>query len=113
MSPIYFANDRKSIFFATEKGSAKFRDITHNGLASIVVDEFNVDWLEGKKGSETHESAVVVFGRATIFERGQVYRRMYSKLLAKYPDYRKSPWNEGETPIIKVEAEKIISWGIE
>ncbi len=112
VSPVYFADDKDSIFFATEKGTQKFKDISKNPKASIVVDDFDADWLHGRKGTETIEHAVVVSGSATILESGQEYHAMYSKLFEKYPDYREENWDEGATPIIKVSADKIISWGL-
>jgi len=112
ISPIYFANYSDSIFFATERGTRKFRDIVENGSASLVVDDFDADWLHGRKGSKTRERAVIVYGPTSIFEGGPKYHSMYLKLFSKYPDYREEDWKERESPIIKIWAEKIISWGL-
>lgn len=112
VSPVYFANDSDSIFFATEKDTNKFKDISENARASIVVDDFDADWLHNRKGTNTVERAVVVNGRARIFESGDGYHSMYSKLFEKYPDYKEENWEEGVSPIIQVAATRVTSWGL-
>ena len=112
VSPVYFANNADSIFFATEKDTKKFKDISENASAGVVVDDFDADWLHNKKSANTVEHAVVVSGRAMIFNRGSEYHEMYSKLFEKYPDYREENWKEGASPIIRVRAERITSWGL-
>lgn len=110
--PIYFANDAHAIFFATERETVKFRNISELGSASIVVDEFYAEWASGGRRTRTKESAVVVTGRAQLFESGTEYMRMYRSLFRKYPDYREENWQPGESPIVRVYADRLVSWGI-
>ncbi|MGI0079019.1 MAG: pyridoxamine 5'-phosphate oxidase family protein [Nitrososphaerales archaeon] len=112
VSPVYFANDDVSIFFATEKDTQKFRDFSENARGSIVVDDFDADWLHNRKGTATTEHAVIVSGHASIFESGSEYSSMRSKLFEKYPDYKEENWEKSASPIIKVAAARIVSWGI-
>ncbi|MHB8701691.1 MAG: pyridoxamine 5'-phosphate oxidase family protein [Nitrososphaerales archaeon] len=115
ISPIYFANDNDSVFFATETSTMKFKNLVENPVAALVVDEFDARWLHEKKSdTSTTEKALVVRGKAEIFVDGEDarYTAMYRKLFEKYPDYRNQNWRKGESPIIKVRANRISSWGI-
>ena len=114
VSPIYFATDGHSVFFATDETTRKFKDVKENDRVSLVVDEFDADWLHGNKtSSKTYEKAIILSGRATIFSSGDLYVSMYRNLVRKYPDYRAgNRWELGELPIIRIEISKITSWGI-
>jgi uncharacterized pyridoxamine 5'-phosphate oxidase family protein len=114
VTPIYFANDRSSLFFASEKRTKKYSDIVENSHVSLVVDVFDADWLHGPKtGTRTTEKAIVISGIASIRSRGMLYNRMYKTLFQKYPDYRTSKkWLVGELPIVRVSVRNILSWGL-
>ncbi len=107
VSPVYFVANADSIFIATGKTTTKFKDLTENPTASIVVDEFDADWLHGGKGYASKERAIIVLGKATILEEGDDYRTLHSSFLEKYPDFKAVPTKLGKPPIIRVEAEKI------
>lgn len=115
ISPIYFANDGDSIFFATETSTIKFKLISLNPKVAIVIDSFDASWIHSKhKKVSTKECAIVIRGKAKIFADGKSkeYAMMYHKLFRKYPDYREQAWKKGESPIVKVIPEKVTSWGI-
>ncbi len=114
VSPIYFACNGASVFFATEKTTLKFKDILNNNSVSLVVDEFDADWFHGKRTDHTSEKAVIVNGRASIFFEGRTYLNMYRLLRNKYPDYKaEKSWMPGELPIIRISIEKVITWGLQ
>jgi nitroimidazol reductase NimA-like FMN-containing flavoprotein (pyridoxamine 5'-phosphate oxidase superfamily) len=114
ISPIYFACNRTSIFFATEKTTLKFKDILDNSRVSLVVDEFDADWFHGRKTNRTREKAVVINGRASIVSEGRSYLYMYRLLRNKYPDYKaEKSWMPGELPIIRISIDKVVSWGLQ
>lgn len=116
VSPIYFANDNNSIFFATESSTIKFKLISINPQVAIVVDSFDASWLHTKtpKDISTKERAIVIRGKAKIFADGKSreYAAMYHRLFKKYPDYREQAWKKGESPIVKVTPQKVTSWGL-
>jgi uncharacterized protein len=112
VSPVYFANSSDSIFFATEKDTRKFKDLMENAFASVVVDDYDADWMHGRSGIETVTHAVVVSGKAKIFFRGNTYHKMYQRLFEKYPDYRAEAWKEGASPIVRLSAHRALSWGL-
>jgi len=107
VSPVYFVAKADSIFIATEKTTTKFKDLTENPIASIVVDEFDADWLHGREGYASKERAIIILGRATVLEEGDHYRTLHSSFLEKYPDFKAIPSKLGKPPIIRVQAEKI------
>jgi nitroimidazol reductase NimA-like FMN-containing flavoprotein (pyridoxamine 5'-phosphate oxidase superfamily) len=115
ISPIYFANDKNAIFFATETSTMKYKLISVNPRVAIVIDTFDASWLHSdNKKISTKERAVVIRGNAKIFTDGESkeYSVMYQRLFDKYPDYREQGWKKGESPIVKVIPKKVISWGI-
>jgi nitroimidazol reductase NimA-like FMN-containing flavoprotein (pyridoxamine 5'-phosphate oxidase superfamily) len=112
VSPVYFANDANSIFFATEKETRKFKDISENAVMFAVVDYFDADWIHEKEGTESVTRAIVISGKSRIILKGKLYHKLYSQLFEKYPDYRKENWEEGSSPIIRINARKITSWGV-
>lgn len=116
VSPIYFANDDNSIFFATESSTIKFKLISINPQVAIVIDSFDASWLHTKMRKDifTKERAIVIRGNAKIFTDGKSreYASMYHRLFKKYPDYREQAWKKGESPIVKVTPQKVTSWGL-
>jgi nitroimidazol reductase NimA-like FMN-containing flavoprotein (pyridoxamine 5'-phosphate oxidase superfamily) len=107
ISPIYFTFDRESIFFATESSTSKFRDIVKNPKASVVVDEFDADWLHGTQGPNTTERALVVLGRAIAVNDNGVHKSLRLAFMEKYPDFRATNYPIEATAIIRVFADKI------
>ncbi len=114
ISPIYYGNTRDLVFFTTEKGSRKLKDIEENNQVSLVVDTFDADWLHQISGTaKTYEKAVVISGRAAIHLNGSPYMEMYKELLKKYPDYQADKhWEPGELPIVKIVISNVVSWGL-
>jgi nitroimidazol reductase NimA-like FMN-containing flavoprotein (pyridoxamine 5'-phosphate oxidase superfamily) len=114
ISPIYFANDDVSVYFTTATTTQKFKNISENDRVSLVVDEYDADWLHGVEGTKTKEKAVVISGKAESHKEGELYMTMYWDLLRKYPDYRaEQHWDPGDLPIIRVSIRKVVSWGLD
>lgn len=107
VSPIYFAFDRDAIFFVTERTTSKFKDIETNPKASIVVDQFDADWLHGKKGPGTTERAIAILGRATIIKDKTLHKLMCQVFMERYPDFEEEKYPTEATPILKVRADRI------
>ena len=100
VTPVIYAMDGNSFIVAIDYGTKKLANLRANPLASLVVDEF----------SKKHR-AIMVQGRCEILERGADYRRLLGILFDRFEYYRKNPWGEGESPIIRVSADKVVSWG--
>jgi PPOX class probable F420-dependent enzyme len=100
VTPVIYALDGDSFIIAIDYGTKKLVNLRENPFASLVVDEY------GKKNR-----AIMIQGRCEIFEKGAEYRRLLRALFDRFEYYRMNPWGEGEGPIIRISADKVVSWG--
>jgi hypothetical protein len=49
-------------------------------------------------------------GDCEIIERGPEYLRLLKILFERFEFYRKNPWGEGESPILKIRPTKSVMW---
>jgi len=99
--PVVYALDEDAgPVIATDYRTKKLADLKENPKVSFVVDEYNPN------------RAVVIQGTCQILERGQEYLRLLGILFDRFEFYRKHPWGEGESPILKISIKKTISWGL-
>ena len=98
--PVIYALDGSRFVIAVDYGTKKLKNIRENAVVSLVVDR------------ERPNRAVMVQGKAAIFERGKEYLRLLKILFDRFEFYRKNPWGEGESPIIVVTPRKVVSWGL-
>ena len=54
----------------------------------------------------------MIQGECEILERGKEYLRLQKILFDKFEYYRKNPWKEGESPILRIRPTKSVSWGV-
>ena len=52
----------------------------------------------------------MVEGDCDILERGKEYLRLLQVLFDRFEYYRKNPWVEGESPILRIKPTKALSW---
>jgi nitroimidazol reductase NimA-like FMN-containing flavoprotein (pyridoxamine 5'-phosphate oxidase superfamily) len=98
--PVVYALDGNKFVIAVDYGTKKLKNIRENAAVSLVVDR------------ERPNRAVMVQGKAAVFERGKEYLRLLKILFDRFEYYRTNPWGEGESPIIVVAPRKIVSWGL-
>lgn len=79
----------------------RLRNIEENPQAALVLDEYGEDW--------SRLAWVMVQGRATVLTEGEEAERAIAALRHKYRPYR-SMALEG-MPVIRITAERVISWG--
>ena len=101
VTPVIYALDKDSFVVAIDYGTKKLANLRANPFASLVVDEY------GRK-----HRAIMVQGRCQVFETGAEYRRLLRVLFDRFEYYRANPWREGEAPIIRIAADKVVSWGL-
>ena len=65
---------------------------------ALIVDDYSPN------------QGVMVEGASEILERGAEYRRLLQVLFDRFEFYRRNPWKEGESPILKVHATKVVGW---
>ncbi|MGA2663809.1 MAG: pyridoxamine 5'-phosphate oxidase family protein [Nitrososphaerales archaeon] len=98
--PVIYAMDGEKVIIAVDYRTRKLENLRANDRVSLVVDDYRPN------------RAVFIEGRCAILERGREYLRVLGILFEKFEFYRKNPWGEGESPILVIEASKVVSWGL-
>ena len=101
VTPVIYALDGDAFVIAVDYGTKKLANLRENPVASLVVDEYT-----------GRHRAVVVQGRCEVLERGKEYKRLLQILFDRFEYYRSNPWKEGESPILRVTPDKVVSWGL-
>jgi len=96
--PVIYALDGEDIIVAIDYGTKKLRNLKENRNVALVVDEYHPN------------KAVMVEGECEILERGKEYLRLLQVLFERFEYYRKNPWREGESPILKIKPVKAVMW---
>jgi PPOX class probable F420-dependent enzyme len=100
VTPVMYALDGNSFVIAVDYGTKKLRNIRENPNVALVVDKVRPT------------RAVTIEGTCEVHERGVEYRRLLDLLMTKFEFYRKNPWGEGESPILRIVVDKAVSWGL-
>lgn len=98
---VVYAMDGQNVIIAIDYGTRKFANLKENQNVSLVVD------------TNRPNAGLVVQGKCQMFERGAEYVRLLKILFDRFEFYRKNPWGEGESPILKVVPSKTASWACE
>jgi len=96
--PVIYALDGEDILIAIDYGTKKLGNLRQNKRVALVVDDYHPN------------HAVMVEGDCEILERGKEYLRLLQVLFDRFETYRKHPWGEGESPILKVKPTKAVMW---
>jgi PPOX class probable F420-dependent enzyme len=100
VTPVIYALDGMRFVIAVDYGTKKLKNVSKNPNVALVVDSLRPT------------RAVTVEGTCEAYERGKEYLRLLDLLMKKFESYRKNPWGEGESPILRITPEKIVSWGL-
>lgn len=96
--PVIYALDGENIVIAVDYGTKKLGNLRENRKVALVVDDYRPN------------HAVMVEGDCEILERGKEYLRLLQVLFDRFDYYRKNPWGEGESPILRIRPVKAVSW---
>ena len=96
--PVIYAIDGENLVVAADYGTRKLKNLRENGKVALVVDDYHPN------------HAVMVEGDCEVLERGKEYLRLLRLLFDRFESYRKNPWGEGESPILKIKPTKAVSW---
>lgn len=96
--PVIYAMDGEDIIIAIDYGTKKLKNLRQNNKVALVVDEYRPN-----KG-------LMIEGDCEIFERGKEYLRLLQVLFDRFVYYRRNPWGEGESPILKIRVTKATMW---
>jgi len=99
VTPVIYAMDGENVVIATDYGTKKLKNLKENHQVSLVVDDYDPN------------RGVVIQGSCKIHEMGSEYRHLLKILYKTFEYYRKNPWKEGESPILKITPTKIVGWG--
>jgi PPOX class probable F420-dependent enzyme len=100
VTPVMYAMDGNAFVIAVDYGTKKLKNVKVNPNVALVVDKLRPT------------RAVTVEGTCQVHERGVEYRRLLQLLMARFEFYRKNPWGDGESPILRVTPQKAVSWGL-
>ncbi len=96
--PVIYALDGDNIVIAVDYGTKKLANLKQNKKLALVVDDYHPN------------KAVMVEGECEILERGKEYLRLLQILFDRFDFYRRHPWGEGESPILKIRPIKAVMW---
>jgi len=99
VTPVMYAMDGTGFVIAVDYGAKKLKNVKENPNVALVVDRLRPT------------RAVTVEGICNVHERGAEYLRLLDLLMARFEFYRKNPWGEGESPILRITPNKAVSWG--
>ena len=101
--PVCPLMDKDMIYFATEKGARKIRNIETNANVTLVFDEYSEAW--------DYLRGVMIQGTARVVNAGE-FRRIRKLIYAKYPQYEsKAALGEKDSVIVEFKPERKFSWG--
>ncbi len=103
VTPVSHVVSQGKVYWATDFNSVKLANLKHNPWVALVADEYNDRWRD--------IGGVMAQGTAKTYTEGPVFRRVRGLLYRKFPPYKKNaPFDEGETTIIEVTPENLVSW---
>lgn len=98
MVPVVYAMDDQDVIVAVDYGTKKLKNLRENKRVALIVDDYEPN------------HAVMIEGDCEILERGKEYLRLLQVLYDRFEFYRSNPWNEGESPILKIRPTKTVAW---
>ncbi|HVN83735.1 MAG TPA: pyridoxamine 5'-phosphate oxidase family protein [Candidatus Binatia bacterium] len=103
--PICTVNVSGHIYFASEKGARKVRNLRAHPTVSVEFDRYSEAWGQ--------LAGAMITGVATIVDRGPTFTRARLALYRKYRQYQRvAPITEGESVIVRVTPTRCYSWGL-
>ena len=100
VTPVMYALDGMGFVIAVDYGTKKLKNVKENPEVALVVDRLRPT------------RAVTVQGTCKVYEKGAEYLRLLDLLMARFDFYRKNPWREGESPILRITPTNAVSWGL-
>ena len=97
--PVSYVFRDEAFLIAVDYDTRKYRNLTRNKAVAFLVDTLKPN------------RAVMVQGRAEIFEEGRNFRHAYKIFHKAFSWVRAEPWKEGEALFIRIRPSTKASWG--
>ena len=98
--------DDGKLYFASETGARKIRNLRENPHLTVTVDLYSDDWANLK--------GVMIQGTAALIRKSARFRKIRRLLYAKYPQYPDmSAIGERDSVIVEVTPRHAFSWGMD
>lgn len=109
--PICYAYDGNYLYTPIDKKPKRvapmelkrIKNIVINPQVSVLIDRYYEDW--------TKIAYIIIHGTAVVIDRGKEYRESLTILEEKYRQYRRMKLSRLGLPVIKIIANRFISWG--
>jgi len=93
------------IYFASEAGAVKVRNIRQTGRVALTFDEYTEAWSDLK--------GILIRGTGRIIGAGPVFRRIRKLLYQRFPQYQRyAALEEHEAAVVEVTPVGTFSWGL-
>jgi hypothetical protein len=93
------------IYFASEAGAVKVRNIRETGRVALTFDEYSEAW-SGLKG-------ILIRGAGRIIEAGPLFRRIRKLLYQRFAQYERfATLEEHDAVVVEVAPARTFSWGL-
>ena len=103
--PVCHVMEGNHIYFATGKESKKIKNLEENGEVALVCDEYSEIW--------SYLKGVFIQVKTRVISQGQEFRKVRKLFYQKYPQYESEfPIEEGNTVIVEIIPQNIVSWGL-
>ena len=104
--PVCHVLDDGKLYFASETGARKIRNLRENPHVTVTVDLYSDDWSNLK--------GVMIQGTGEIVRSSPRFRKIRRLLYAKYPQYPDmSAIGERDSVIVEVTPRHAYSWGMD
>lgn len=97
--------DGERIYFASEAGAVKVRNLRRTGRLALTFDEYTEAWSDLK--------GILIWGSGRVIEAGPVFRRMRKLLYQRFPQYERfAALEEHASVLVEVTPTRTFSWGL-
>ena len=104
--PVCHVLKNGKLYFASETGARKIRNLRENPHVTVTVDLYSDDWANLK--------GVMIQGTAVLIAKSPRFRTIRRVLYAKYPQYPDmSAIGERDSVIVEVTPRRAFSWGMD
>ena len=103
VTPVCHVVWRGKIYWCSDFGAVKLKNLEKHKWAAVVADEYKADWR--------NIGGVEARGKARIIRRGPLFRQVRDQLYKKFRVYKSNaPFEEGEAVIVELTPAETFNW---